>query len=489
MKNKKVDNLSGEKFFTLSEFRHKAGIPLILAKKLISWREIEAIRDEEGIIRVAESEVLRFIKLIEKPWIKGYYFFRALGPGFITGASDDDPSGIGTYSSVGAKFGLGIIWMAAWLLPMMMAIQEVCARIGIVTNKGLAGVLQKHYKKKVVAFIVILLIIANVVNIGADLGAMAASLQMLTNINFYVGAVFFAVLSIALEVFIGYRIYVRILKWLAFSVLAYVITGIIINPDWREILSFVAIPRITFSEEYLFAIIAVFGTSITPYLFFWQASGEVEENEFKKKIQRLMHKKFHINNHERIAKMRTDVGTGMILANVVFFFIVLTTAQVLFKNGITNIESAHQAAEALRPLAGDYAYLLFAIGIIGTGLLAVPILAGSGAYALAEVMKWREGLDKKFSRAKGFYMVIIVSILFGLLLNFLDINPIKALYYAAFLNGIIALPLLIVIMVVGDDKKIMGRETNPVWVKIFGWGAIFFIISTVAIGGMLHFVR
>ncbi|KKP69035.1 MAG: NRAMP family Mn2+/Fe2+ transporter [Candidatus Moranbacteria bacterium GW2011_GWE1_35_17] len=489
MKNKKVDNLSGEKFFTLSEFRHKAGIPLILAKKLISWREIEAIRDEEGIIRVAESEVFRFIKLIEKPWIKGYYFFRALGPGFITGASDDDPSGIGTYSSVGAKFGLGIIWMAAWLLPMMMAIQEVCARIGIVTNKGLAGVLQKHYKRKIVAFIVILLIVANVVNIGADLGAMAASLQMLTNINFYVGAVFFAVLSILLEVFIGYRIYVRILKWLALTVLAYVITGIIINPQWREIMNFAFIPRITFSEEYLFAIIAVFGTSITPYLFFWQASGEVEENEFKKKIQRLMHKKFHINNHERIAKMRTDVGTGMILANVVFFFIVLTTAQVLFKNGITNIESAHQAAEALRPLAGDYAYLLFAIGIIGTGLLAVPILAGSGAYALAEVMKWHEGLDKKFSRAKGFYMVIIVSILFGLLLNLLDINPIKALYYAAFLNGIIALPLLIVIMVVGDDKKIMGRETNPVWVKIFGWGAIFFIISTVAIGGMLHFVR
>lgn len=483
---KNIEN-SKEKFFTLSEFRHKAGIPLILAKKLISWREVKATRDKEGVIKVAESEVIRFIKLIEKPWIKGYYFFRALGPGFITGASDDDPSGIGTYSSVGAKFGLGIIWMAAWLLPMMMAIQEVCARIGIVTNKGLAGVLQKHYKKKVVAFIVVLLIVANVVNIGADLGAMAASLQMLTNINFYVGAVFFAVLSIVLEVFIGYRIYVRIMKWLAFSVLAYVITGIIINPDWREILSFAVIPRITFSEEYLFAIIAVFGTSITPYLFFWQASGEVEENEFKKKIQRLMHEKFHINNHERIAKMRTDVGTGMILANVVFFFIVLTTAQVLFKNGITDIESAHQAAEALRPLAGDYAYLLFAIGIIGTGLLAVPILAGSGAYALAEIMKWHEGLDKKFSRAKGFYMVIIVSILFGLLLNLLNINPIKALYYAAFLNGIIALPLLIVIMVVGDDKKIMGRETNPVWVKIFGWGAIFFMIGILFLSVALFF--
>jgi len=488
MKNKEIKtDLGSEKFFTLSEFRHKAGIPLVLAKKLIAWQEIRTVIDEQGIIMVAESEVVRFIKLMERPWIKAYYFFRALGPGFVTGASDDDPSGIGTYSSVGAKFGLGIIWMAIWLLPMMMAIQEVCARIGIVTNRGLAGVLQKHYKRKIVASVVILLIVANVVNIGADLGAMAASLQMLTNINFYVGAVFFAILTIVLEIFIGYRFYVKILKWLALSVLAYVVTGIIINPNWREILSFAFIPKFDLTEEYIFAIVAVFGTSITPYLFFWQTSGEVEENNLAIKIKKLMNEKVRIKRHDRIVKMRTDVGTGMFLANVVFFFIILTTAQVLFKNGVTNIESAQQAAEALRPLAGDYAYLLFAIGIIGTGLLAVPILAGSGAYALAEVMKWHEGLDKKFSRAKGFYMVIIVSILVGLLLNLFNINPIKALYYAAFLNGVIALPLLIVIMVVGDDKKIMGRETNPVWVKIFGWGAIFFMIGILFLGLVLYF--
>lgn len=489
LKKENKNNLSGEKFFTLSEFRHKAGIPLILAKKLITWKEIKATRDKEGIVRVAESEVIRFIKLLEKPWIKGYYFFRALGPGFITGASDDDPSGIGTYSSVGAKFGLSIIWMAAWLLPMMMAVQEVCARIGIVTNHGLAGVLQKHYKKKIVATIVILLIVANIVNIGADLGAMAASLQMLTNINFYLAAILFAILSIALEIFIGYHIYVKILKWLALSVLAYIVTGIIINPQWKEIFNFVFIPRFTLSEEYIFAIIAVFGTSITPYLFFWQASGEVEENKLQKKIQKLINQKLNNGVHFRVAKMRTDVGTGMILANVVFFFIVLTTAQILFKNGITDIESAHQAAEALRPLAGEHAYLLFAFGIIGTGLLAVPILAGSGAYALAEIMKWREGLDNKFSRARGFYLVIIFSILVGLSLNFFNINPIKALYYAAFLNGIISVPLLIAIMVVGDDKKIMGRETNPLWVKIFGWAAILFIVVAIVIGGVLHFVK
>ncbi len=476
-----------ENFLTLSEFRHRAGIPLILAKKLIAWREMKPVVDEEGRIRVAESEALRFIDLLKKPWVKAYYFFRALGPGFITGASDDDPSGIGTYSSVGAKFGLGIIWMAVWLLPMMMAIQEVCARIGIVTNRGLAGVLQKHYRRKLVVWVVLLLIIANVVNIGADLGAMAASLNMLTGFNFYLGAIAFAFLIIILEIFIGYQFYVKILKWLAFSVLAYVVTGLIINPDWREVLSFAFIPKFSLSEEYIFAVIAVFGTTITPYLFFWQTSGEVEENKLALKIQKMMNERVRIKRHNRIVKMRTDVGTGMLLANIVFFFIILTTAQVFYKNGITDIESAHQAAEALRPLAGEHAYLLFALGIIGTGLLAIPILAGSGAYALAEVMKWQEGLDKKFSHARGFYLVIIFSILVGLLLNFLNINPIKALYYAAFLNGVISVPLLITIMVVGDDKKIMGRETNPVWVKIFGWGAIFFMLGILFLSLVLFF--
>ena len=374
-KNKKIEQATQpkEKLFTLSEFRHEAGIPLVLAKKLVVWGVVKAERAVDGTLRIAGPEVKKAIVLIEKPWVKAYYFLRALGPGLITGASDDDPSGIGTYSSVGAKFGFGILWMAAWLLPMMLAIQEVCARIGIVTNRGLAGVLQEHYKKKIVGAAVVLLIIANVANIGADLGAMAASLQMLMHINFYVAAIFFAVLTIVLEIFIGYHLYVKFLKWLAISVLAYIVTGFIIHPEWKIVLNSAFIPQITFSKEYIFAMIAVFGTSITPYLFFWQTSEEVEENKLHQKIHKLLGKKENNGLHARIGRMRTDVGTGMFLANIVFFFIVLTTAQVLFKNGITNIDSAEQAAMALRPLAGDYAFLLFAFGIIGTGMLAVPV--------------------------------------------------------------------------------------------------------------------
>jgi len=475
-----------EKFFTLSEFRHEAGIPLILAKKMVIWGVVKAERSIDGTLRIAGPEVKKAIVLIEKPWVKAYYFLRALGPGLITGASDDDPSGIGTYSSVGAKFGFGILWMAAWLLPMMLAVQEVCARIGIVTNRGLAGVLQQHYKKKIVGVAVVLLIFANIVNIGADLGAMAASLRLLVHINFYVAAIFFAILTIILEIFIGYHLYIKFLKWLSISVLAYIVTGLIINPEWKVVFTSAFIPKIIFSKEYIFAMIAVFGTSITPYLFFWQTSGEVEENKLHQKLHKLLRKNENNGVHARIGRMRTDVGTGMFLANLVLFFIILTTAQVLFNQGITEIESAHQAAEALRPLAGDYAYWLFAFGIIGTGMLAVPVLAGSGAYALSEIMKWREGLELKFSRAKGFYLVITFSILIGLSLNFFHINPIKALYYSAFLNGLIALPLLVVIMIVGDDKKIMGRETHPVWVRIFGWMAVLFMIGAIIATGILY---
>jgi NRAMP (natural resistance-associated macrophage protein)-like metal ion transporter len=428
----------------------------------------------DGTFRIAESEVFKIKELVKHPWIKTKFFFKALGPGLVTGAADDDPSGIGTYSSVGAKFGLAILWMAAWLLPIMLAVQEVCARIGIVTNKGLAGVLNKHYGKKTVFSIVFLLVIANVINIGADLGAMGASLNLLTGFNPYLGAVMFALFIILIEVFVEYHLYSKILKWLALSVVSYIIAGFFINPDWHLIYKNAFIPQISFSKEYLFAMVAVFGTTITPYLFFWQASEEVEENKMirnggcREKIC------------DRMGKMRTDVKTGMILANVVFFFIVLTTAQVLFKNGITEINSAQDAALALKPFAGHFAYLLFAVGIIGTGLLAVPILAGSGAYAISEMMKWKEGLEFKFSRAKGFYSIIIVSILFGLALNFLDINPIRALYYSAFINGIIAVPLLIAIMVVGDDKKIMKSETHPFWVRIFGWfGVLAMILALI----------
>jgi len=469
------------KLLTLSQFRQKVGIPLVLAKKLVILGEIKAVRAKDGTIHVYETEVLRLAEFMENPWGKTVLFIKGLGPGLITGASDDDPSGIGTYSSVGAKFGFAILWMAAWLLPMMLAVQEVCARIGIVTNKGLAGVLLEHYRKRIVVLAVVLLIIANIVNIGADIGAMAASLEMLTKVNFYIGAIFFSVLIILLEILVQYHLYVKFLKWLTISIFAYVITGIIIKPDWLDIFKQAIIPQVTFDKEYLFAMIAVFGTTITPYLFFWQTSEEVEENQL------LDGEHQGVPVHKKIIRMRTDVNTGMFLANLVFFFIVLTTASVLFKNGITNIDSAEQAALALKPFAGQYAYLLFAAGIIGTGLLAIPVLAGSGAYALAEVMKWQEGLELKFSQAKGFYLVIAISIIVGLLLNFFRINPITALYYAAYLNGIIALPLLIVIMIVGNDPEIMGEETNPGYVKIFGWAAIIFMIAAVIVSVFLLF--
>lgn len=484
--NKKFQENDSEKFFgqegkllSLSEFRREVGIPLILAKKLVVWGVITAEKALDGTIHIAASEVAVVRNLLKNPVTRTKLFVKALGPGLITGASDDDPGGIGTYSSVGAKFGFAILWMAAWLLPIMLAVQEMCARIGIVTNKGLAEVLRKHYGKKVVLMAVMLLIVANIANIGADLGAMAASIAMLTHVNFYAAVVFFALLIIGLEIFVGYHSYVKFLKWLTISVFAYIITGFMVHPDWGEVFKNAFLPTVRFNKEYVFAMVAVFGTTITPYLFFWQASEEVEEckldGEFKK-----------CQVHGRIGKMRTDVGTGMILANIVFFFIVLTTAQVLFKNGINNIESAEQAAQALRPFAGNYAFFFFAVGIIGTGLLAIPVLAASGAYALSELMKWRESLELKFSQAKGFYSVIAVSIIVGLFLNFFHINPIQALYYSAFLNGVIALPLLVVILIVGNDAKIMGRETHPIWVKFFGWLSIVFMILAITASLILN---
>lgn len=483
MKTKNKNHPAKNKLRTLSEFRREVGIPLILAKKLVVWGEVKTAGLVGGTVRITEEEVLKMKNIFADRWTKARYFLRALGPGLITGVSDDDPSGIGTYSSVGAMFGFAILWMAAWLLPVMLAVQEACARIGIVTNHGLAGVLERHYRKKIVAGIVILLIVANVVNIGADLGAMAASLELLSGIHYYILAFFFAVLIIFVEIFFKYRNYAKVLKWLTVSVFAYIITGFIVKPDWLEVFRNAFVPTIAFDKNYVFAMIAVFGTTITPYLFFWQASEEVEEEKIAKEEMKKNgdNPQNNYNLHGRIRHMRTDVGTGMILANMVFFFIVVTTAQVFFKNGITNIGSAQEAALALRPLAGNYAYLLFALGIIGTGLLAVPILAGSGAYALSEVMKWREGLELKFSRARGFYLIIAFSIFVGLGLNFIGINPITALYYSAYLNGIIALPLLVAIMIVGNDKRIMGEETHPLWVKIFGWLAVVFMVAAILV--------
>ncbi len=490
-KNSKFnDKASQTKLFTLSEFRHELGIPLILARKLIVWGYVEVVKAADGTIRITEGELEETKVFLKNPWHRTKLFFKALGPGIITGAADDDPSGIGTYSSVGAQFGFGLIWLAPWLLPLMTAVQEACARIGIVTNKGLAGVLLRHYKKWIVFVIVALLIVANVANIGADISAMAAAIRLLIPINFAVVAIALTVLIIAIEILIPYRHYSKILKWLTLSLFAYIITGFIIHPDWAMVFKEALIPQMSFNKTYVFAIIAVFGTTISPYLFFWQASEEVEENKLvgKAKVDEDGEPISHKLN-DRIGRMRTDVRTGMIFANLTFFFIVLTTAKVLNANGIFNIESAEQAAMALKPFAGDQAFLLFALGIVGTGLLAIPVLAGSGAYALAELMNWREGLENKFSRAKAFYCVITLSILIGLAINFIGINPMKALYYSAFLNGVIAVPLLFVIMVVGNDKRIMGRETHPTWVKVFGWAAFAFAAIAVMAVIALNFIK
>lgn len=459
-----------EEYFSVSETGRLLRIPIVLVSKMIKWGLIGATLAVDGTIKISKSEIIKTKEFLAHPWTRIKLYWKSLGPGLVTGASDDDPSGIATYSSVGAKFGLGLLWMALWLLPMMMAVQEACARIGIVTNKGLTGVLLKHYKKYVVGTVVSLLIIANVINIGADLGAMAASLEMLVNVNFIVAAVGFAALIIILEIWVPYETYFKILKWLSLVLLTYIVTAIIIHPDWLQVGRELVSPKLILSKEYIFAMVAFFGTTITPYLFFWQTSQEVEDGK-EKSITALDLKKPSVI-HKRMVVMRNDVKSGMIISNLVAIFIIVTTAEILFKNGITNIETAEQAAKALQPLAGDHAYLLFAAGIIGMGLMAVPVLAGACAYALSELMGWKEGLGYKFSKAKGFYSVIIVSVLIGLLINFIGISPMTALYYAAWLNGAIALPLMIVIMVVGGDKKIMGESTNPLWVRIFGWMAV-----------------
>lgn len=468
-------------YLTISQFRKQVGIPLVLARKLVSWGMITAFTAVDGTLRISGDQVEKAQKFLQNPWTRTKLILKSLGPGLVTGASDDDPSGIGTYASVGAQFGFALLWMCAWLLPMMAAIQEVCARIGIVTNKGLAGVLQKFYHKRVVLIAVLLLVIANIVNIAADIGAMAAALRLFADINFALLAVIIALAVVLVEIFVPYKSYVKILKWLAVSLLAYIVTGFIVHPDWFVVLREAFVPNISFNEAFLFAIIAFFGTTITPYLFFWQTSEEVEEAS----VAGISGPQTPRKIKNRIAHRRTDIKAGMFISNLVSFFIILTTATVLHRNGIFNIETASQAAEALKPLAGNYAFLLFAVGIIGTGLLAVPILAGSCAYALAEVMNWDEGLNKPFKSAKSFYGAIAVSVLLGLLLNFVGINPMKMLYYAAYLNGLISAPLLIIIMLVGSNKKVVGEETHPGWVKFFGWMAVSFAIVAVGVSIVL----
>jgi NRAMP (natural resistance-associated macrophage protein)-like metal ion transporter len=395
-------------------------------------------------------------------------YIKKLGPGFITGASDDDPSGIATYSQTGAQFGYTQLWTALWSIPFMIVIQEMCGRIGMVTGTGLAGVIRKHYSGRLLFGAVLLLLVANTINIGADLGAMASSAALIIGLPFVVLLLTMTVVTLLLEVFVPYPTYAKFLKYLTLSLLAYVVTLFVVKEPWGTIGWNTIVPHVQMNKEYLMNIVALLGTTVSPYLFFWQADEEVEEEVESGKLKAMGVGTPKINSDD-VRAMRQDTVIGMSLSNVITFFIIATAASAFGMNGINDISTADQAAKALEPLAGPFAEILFALGIIGTGLLAVPVLAGSAAYALSEAFTWKEGLYLKMKQAHGFYGIITVATLTGLLINFTHIPHFKMLYYSAVLNGILAPPLMVLILLIGNNKKIMGKYVNGKASNVFGW--------------------
>lgn len=414
---------------------------------------------------------------------------RALGPGLITGAADDDPSGIATYSQAGAKFGLGMLWMTLFLLPTMIVIQEMCARIGLLSGNGLAALIKKKYSAKAVYPISSLLVIANTINIGADLGAMSASVNIIfPEVPFLVTTILFSVFIIVAEIFIPYDKYVRVLKYLVLSLFAYVLTAIIVGGNIEKIL-FTIIPSITFSSEYAIMFVAVIGTTISPYLLFWQTSEEAEEDVAKHKIKEIGEGKPKVSPRE-IMLMKEDIGIGMFFSQFIMWSIIITSAGSLYFGGMTDIQTADQAASSLEPLvksfpnSGQIAKLIFAFGIIGTGLLAIPVLSASSAFALSDTFGWKEGLEKKFSQAKAFYSVIAVSTLIGVWITFSQINPIQVLILAAVINAVVTIPILFIVMRLANDKKILKDKINTRFSNITGW----FTFSLMTISVIVMFV-
>ena len=389
-----------------------------------------------------------------------------LGPGLVTGAADDDPSGIGTYSQVGAQFGYGMAWTMLFGFPLLASIQAICARIGATTGRGIAHNLRRHYPKSLLRSVVLLLLIANVINLGADLGAMGAALALLIPGPVLLYTVIFGVVSILLEVLISYDRYARILKWTTLSLLSYVAVLFVADVSWGQAMRGILVPSFTFDKAHAMALVAIFGTTISPYLFFWQAGQEVEEQH------RHHTKPLCIAPREagpELKRIRTDTLVGMGFSHFTALAIILATAATLNAHGVTEITSAAQAANALRPIAGDMAFALFAIGLIGTGMLAVPVLAGSAAYAVSETFGWVEGLNRKPLEAKAFYSVIALATLGGLGINFLAIDPMKALYWSAVVNGLLAPPLMVVTMLIARNPRIMGRLTISPTLAFGGW--------------------
>ncbi|MCL5774764.1 MAG: divalent metal cation transporter [Patescibacteria group bacterium] len=427
---------------------------------------------------VTETGKLAHFARTNKPVKKTEEFWHKLGPGLTTGAADDDPSGIATYSQTGSAYGFRLLWLAGYSFPLMAVIQEMCARIGLVTGRGLAANIKKHFPRWVLYSTTLLLLVANTFNIGADLGAMTKAVQLVfPSLPFGPLIFFITFISLFLQIFTSYKEYAKYLKWLTLVLFSYVATGLIISINWQEVLKAAIIPSLDFSKEQFFLITGVLGTTISPYLFFWQTSQEVEEEIL---AGRATIKARQEVTKKELSNMRMDVWIGMFISNLVMFFIIAVCGAVLHKAGITTINSAEEAAAALRPLAGGQAYLLFTVGILGTGLLGVPVLAGSAAYALSETLGWKQGLYRKLKQAYAFYGVIIVAMLVGLFLNLTGIDPIKTLIYAAVLNGLVAPVVLIQIVKIAGSDKIMGRHKAGSWTRALGWIATWLMIISGA---------
>jgi len=418
-------------------------------------------------------------KLVPRDGIGSW--LKKLGPGLITGAADDDPSGIATYSQAGAQFGLNMLWTVLFTYPLMVGIQLVSARIGRVSGHGLATNIRRHYSAWLLYGVVGLLLIANTINIAADISAMGEAFKLIAGGPAQVYAVGFGVISMLLQAFIPYRRYVRVLKWLTLALLAYVATAFVVHIPWQQVMATALMPRISWKTEYVTTIVAVFGTTISPYLFFWQASQEVEDQLADPLSQPLIKAPEQAEANLRRIKIDTYVGMGF--SNLVAFFIIMTTAVTLNMHGITDIQSSAQAATALRPIAGEFAFMLFSAGIIGTGLLAIPVLAGSSAYAMAGAFKWKNSLERAPMQAKQFYGIIAISMLIGIGLGFTSINPIKALYWSAVINGVISVPIMVVMMLMATRPEIMGRFVITTRLKVLGWLATLMMAAVV--GAML----
>ena len=408
----------------------------------------------------------------DTPWLK------KLGPGLITGAADDDPSGIATYSQAGAQFGFNMLWTVLLTFPLMAAIQVVSARIGRVSGQGLAGNIRRHYPAWLLYAIVMLLLVANTINIAADASAMGDAAKLMLGGSGKLYTLFFGVCSLLLQLFVPYTRYVRVLKWLTLSLLAYAAAMFTLHIPWPQVIAATVWPQLSFQREYIVTVVAVFGTTISPYLFFWQASQEVEEQQATPGALPLL--KAPEQARANFRRIKLDTFIGMAFSNLIAFCIILTSAVALHAHGITEIETSAQAAMALRPVAGDFAFTLFAMGIIGTGLLAIPVLAGSAAYAMAGAFKWTKGLELPPSQAKGFYAIISLSTLMGLAIGFLPIDPIKALYWSAVLNGVIAVPIMVVMMLMVGNAKVMGQFVAKTRLRWGGWAATAVMALAVA---------